>query len=107
MLRILRLTGIVAFLVIISGNLFAQNHFLSFTEGPTAKTEIYSEPERFTSSKSTGFFEVEYTFSGCSVYEKNIEKTRYDVLTIDGFSRMLNVGEPDRKSTRLNSSHYS
>ena len=74
---------------------FGQNKYLWFTEGITENvTDQKTLPNRsFTNLKEAGV-EIAYRFFGAGVSEKQVEKTTYNYLHIEGFAKMTIVGAP-------------
>ena len=79
----------------LSVSTFSQNKYLSFKEGITqAKTEIKTEPIRYFESVKSNDVEIGYTFTGAFISEKQVEKSTFNYIHIDGFSNMMQIGAP-------------
>jgi len=80
-------------LIILSTGLNAQ-HYLSFTEKNDKSGKNSTLPHRNVVDHNTQNVEIEYNFSGAYISSQIIDKTQYDLLNIEGFNKMMDVGRP-------------
>ncbi len=84
----------ICILVLSSFSTHAQNTYLSFTKGRKDKQNEKTIPSRETNNLKTKGFEVSYNFTGAYIYEKEVEKTLYNFINIDGLAKMKQIGAP-------------
>jgi len=74
---------------------FSQNKYLSFTEGIKDKvTKQNTLPNRIFANFNIAGVEIDYQFTGAYISEKQVKKTTYNYLHIEGFAKMRQVGAP-------------
>lgn len=67
----------------------AQSNFIPFTDRYDT-----TEPQRIITESNSDFIEVEYRFAGGYHYTRDVLSETYDLLFIEGFSKMAQVGKP-------------
>jgi hypothetical protein len=88
---------IVLFFVISSFlflNLSAQNRFLSFVHGEQAFNKQNASAERNYKNHFENGIELNYTFNGAYIFDKNVQDTLYHFLSLDGLAKMAQPGAP-------------
>ena len=84
------------FLFLFSLMAFSQenNSYLSFREGLQPQDNINTLPSRETLNGGDAYYQIGYTFSGALIATINVEGDNYELLYIEGFSKIGQVGAP-------------
>ncbi len=80
--------------LLLSGFIFAQNRFLSFTQGEQAFAKQKTLSERNFKNHFEAGIEVDYNFTGAFLFDKKVQDTLYNQLTMKGLAKTAQAGAP-------------